>query len=80
LNQLIKYLTNTTKAAAWNSLMLSPALIPKLIRLNPQFFESGTQTPCLRKITADCQQNRASTALEQYKVEHAHMATRYFSL
>ena len=39
-----------------------------------------TLRPCLRKITADCQQNRAPTALEQYKVEHAHMATRYFSL
>ena len=60
--------------------MLSPALIPKLTRLNPQLFESGTQTPYLRKNTASRQQNRVSTALKQYQVEHAHMATRYFYL
>ena len=42
---------------------LSPPLIPELIRLNPQFFDSDTQTLYLRQTTAGCQQNHVSIRL-----------------
>jgi hypothetical protein len=48
---------------AIGSQSLSPTLISELICLNPQFFDSATQTLCLRKTTAGCQQNHVSIRL-----------------